>query len=161
MHQLKRTSKFYKGFKKPDFNWMGFMCFFFFFLFERNGTVLCSWLMMRGTNTLTGWDGTELLICAVWISLYICVSLAGKVGHQLLLFFPSVLYYLAELYSLGLYLWLRYVSSFTSQLCVCVELILPSYVWLLCFPITGKLFTLHTAVAPFKWKCSFKWLGNK
>lgn len=127
------------------------MCLFvvFFFLFERNGTVLCSWLMVRGTNTLTGWDGTELLICAVWISLYMCVSLAGKVGHQLLLFFPSVLYYLAELYSLGLYLWLRYVSSFTSQLCVCGTNAAQLCMTALLSYNRGKLFILHTAVAPF------------
>lgn len=39
-------------------------------VFERNGNVTCSRFKEIGTNTLTGWDGTELLICAVW---WICL----------------------------------------------------------------------------------------
>lgn len=67
MHQLKRTSKFYKGSVKPYFKRMGFYVYFlFFFPFERISTVLCSWFKETGTNTLIGWDGTELLIFAVW-----------------------------------------------------------------------------------------------
>lgn len=35
-------------------------------VFEGNGNVICSWWFKEtGTNTLTGWDGAELLICAV------------------------------------------------------------------------------------------------
>jgi len=34
-------------------------------VFEGNGNIICSWFKETGTNTLTGWDGAELLICAV------------------------------------------------------------------------------------------------
>lgn len=39
-------------------------------VFEGNGNIICSWFKETGTNTLTGWDGAELLICAVW---WICL----------------------------------------------------------------------------------------
>lgn len=42
-----------------------FLLWVSFFFLERIGTVLCSQFKEIGTNTLTGWDGTELLTCCL------------------------------------------------------------------------------------------------
>lgn len=118
--------------------------------------------MGRGTNTLTGWDGTELLICADWISLYMCVSLAGKVGHQLLLFSPECLVLLGRI--------VFTVVVFMVEVCIVIHITAISACGTkaaqLCMTALlsynkGKLFTLRAALASVKWKCLFKWLGNK
>lgn len=91
------------------------MFIFFFFPFERTGTVLCSWFKEIGTNTLTGWDGAEPLIFAVWWVFSLNEYFPARESRTLtMFFFPECLVLLGELYSLWLYLWLRYVPSFTS-----------------------------------------------
>lgn len=63
---------------------MGFMLwvFSFFFFLKGIAVVLCSWFKEMGTNTLTGWGGTEPLPFSVWwTSLLMTVPVAGKVGH--------------------------------------------------------------------------------
>lgn len=120
MHQLKRTFKFYKGFFKPYFKLngcYGFFGLFFggFFPFERIGTVLCSWFKEIGTNTLTGWDGTELFIFAVWWIFSLNECFPPRESGTLTVIFPECLVLLGRIvFTLWLYLWLRYVPTFTS-----------------------------------------------
>lgn len=71
------------------------MFIFFFFPFERTGTVLCSWFKEIGTNTLTGWDGAEPLIFAVWWVFSLNEYFPARESRTLTMFFSlSVLCYL-------------------------------------------------------------------
>lgn len=71
------------------------MFIFFLFPFERTGTVLCSWFKEIGTNTLTGWDGAEPLIFAVWWVFSLNEYFPARENRTLTMFFSlSVLCYL-------------------------------------------------------------------
>lgn len=92
------------------------LCLFCFsFPFERVGTVLCSWFKEIGTNTLTGWDGTELLTFAVWWIFSLKEYFPATESGTLIMIFPECLVLLGRIvFTLWLCSWLRYVPSFTS-----------------------------------------------
>lgn len=144
---------------------------FLFFVSERIGIVLCSWFKEIGTNTLTGWNGTELLTLTVWVGFPLndCSTGMGS-GTPIIIFSPcmscatwqdcthSVVVFMVEVCTI------THINShvpLTGHLLKpffffpIVELTLPSYVQLLCPtclpppPREGKLFALPRAVASF------------
>lgn len=86
------------------------MFVFFLFPFERTGTILCSWFKEIGTNALTGWDGTELLIFVVWWIFSLNECFPARESGTLIMIFPECLVLLSRIvFTLWLYLGLKYV----------------------------------------------------